>query len=83
MVTGAGTATGTGAGGVTSVELQRQHIHAPEVFIAPHWGHDVGISAMSDLGSEVFIDERSSPLERRSGERRSPRLTDTSKRRPK
>jgi hypothetical protein len=47
-------ATCIGAGGATSAELQRQHIHAPEVFFAPHRGHEDGISAMSECGCRGF-----------------------------
>jgi len=47
-------ATGSGAGGATSAELQRQHIHAPEVFFAPHRGHEDGISAIGESGYRGF-----------------------------
>jgi len=47
-------ATASGAGGATSAVLQRQHIHAPEVFFAPHRGHEDGISAMSESGYRGF-----------------------------
>jgi hypothetical protein len=47
-------ATASGAGGAIRVELQRQHIHAPEVFFAPHRGHEDGISAMSESGCRGF-----------------------------